>query len=182
MTGFPFFVAAVANGVNQADKLDKTTGVNNGGNLSSASFWNGLGNAFTGNLDFKRDMQLQDIANSFTAMENQKARDFEERLSNTAYQRAVEDMRKAGLNPYLLYNSGRSMQSTTPSSSSASGQIPTRSRSGRAFESLFSLLPTLLTVSSMNRTALLQAQTSKEVAKIRAQSALEVQAMKRGYL
>lgn len=182
MTGFPFFAAAVANGVNQADKLDKSTGVNNGGSLSNASFWNGLGNAFTGNLDFKRDMQLQDIANSFTAMENQKARDFEERLSNTAYQRAVADMRAAGLNPYLLYNSGRSMQATTPSSSSASGQIPTRSRSGRAFEALLSLLPTLLTVSSMNKNAILQAQTSKEVAKIRAQNALEVQALKRGYM
>lgn len=146
------------------------------------TFFQGIGNAFTGNEDFKRDMMLQDRANSFTSMENQKARDFEERLSNTAYQRAVEDMRKAGLNPYLLYSSGRSMQSTTPSSSSASGQIPTRSRSGRAFEALLSLLPTLLTVSSMNKNAILQAQTSKEVAKIRAQNALEVQAMKRGYM
>lgn len=168
--------------ISRAEHIDNMTGSNKTGNLSNANFWNGLGNAFTGNLDFKRDMQLQDIANSFTAMENQKARDFEERLSNTAYQRAVADMRAAGLNPYLLYSSGRSMQATTPSSSSASGQIPTRSRSGRAFEALLSLLPTLLTVSSMNKNAMLQAQTSKEVAKIRAQNALEVQAMKRGYL
>lgn len=172
----------VFSAIGRAERIDNMTGSNKTGNLSDANFWNGFGNMFTGNLDFKRDMQLQDIANSFTAMENQKVRDFEERLSNTAYQRAVEDMRKAGLNPYLLYSSGRSMQSTTPSSSSASGQIPTRSRSGRAFEALLSLLPTLLTVSSMNKNALLQAQTSKEVAKIRAQNALEVQAMKRGYM
>lgn len=178
MTGFPFFAAAVANVVNQADKLDKSTGVNNGGSLSNASFWNGLGNAFTGNLDFKRDMQLQDIANSFTAMENQKARDFEERLSNTAYQRAVADMRAAGLNPYLLYNSGRSMQATTPSSSSASGQIPTRGHSGKGFDYLISLLPALLNFSAMRSNAILSANTSRDIAAIRAQSALDVQQMR----
>lgn len=142
------------------------------------TFWQGLGNSFTGNEDFQRDLNLQERANRFTSSENQKARDFEERLSNTAYQRAVEDMRKAGLNPYLLYNSGRSMQSTTPSASSASGQIPTRGHSGKGFDFLASLLPLLINVSAQRSNAILSANTSKDVAAIRAQSALDVQQMR----
>lgn len=56
----------------------------------------------------------------FNAQESQKQRDFEEYMSNTAYQRAVEDMKRAGLNPYLVYSAGGTSGASTPSGASAS--------------------------------------------------------------
>lgn len=99
-------------------------------------------------LALKRSLIGADYQNSFNASEAQKQRDFEERMSSTAYQRAVQDMQKSGINPVLAFSQGGA---STPSGSSASSGYITSSRanSGRGFSnqgSLGSLIGTLLNV------------------------------------
>lgn len=86
-----------------------------------------------------RDLFVQSELNKFTADENQRARDFnsleaqkdrdwQEYMSSSSYQRVVEDLKRAGLNPILAYDNGGA---STPSGSSASSS-PSVSSAGRS--------------------------------------------------
>lgn len=82
-------------------------------------------------LAFQRDLEMMKKTNEFNAKEAEKNRDWQERLSNTSYQRAVEDMKKAGINPLMLVSSNGA---STPAGG-FSGSTSSRSSSARSTSS-----------------------------------------------
>ena len=85
--------------------------------------------------------QSAQSAMNFEASQAQISREWSEKMSNTAYQRAVEDLKLAGLNPILSVSQGGA---STPTSYSASGFSSSGSKgsgvSGKANKADFSAL------------------------------------------
>lgn len=84
-------------------------------------------------------------AMNYNSAEAQKNRDFQERLANTAHQREVADLRKAGLNPILTATGGNGASS--PVGGSASIGLP-----------------------SSNLAASVQANTQRKLGKVQAEN------------
>lgn len=94
--------------------------------------------------------------NEFNRIEAQKNRDFQERMSNTSYQRAVADLENSGLNSALAYSQGGA---SVPSGSSASASA---SGNGGFVQILGTLLNPLVSITK----AAIQANSAKALAQL----------------
>lgn len=114
--------------------------------------------------EFAREqMRFQEAQNAkamrFNADQAQLNRDFQERMSNTAHQREVEDLLKAGLNPVLSALAG----SSTPSGSAASG-VTSSGAAGTVDTTANQLLSSVINALIGQETAISVAEVNKQAA------------------
>lgn len=114
------FIKGVTTGDWQGDKLGETV------------LPNGVGGIPQQIGELRNDVSGVTSNNEFNSQEAQKQRDFEKMMSDTSYQRAVDDMVKAGISPSMFYASGGSGASTPSGASGSSG-------SGQAMDVLGSI-------------------------------------------
>ncbi|UYD39199.1 MAG: DNA pilot protein [Wigfec virus K19_141] len=112
------------------------------------------------------DARAQERANKENKLEAQINREFQERMSSTAYQRAMDDMKKSGLNPMLAYQQGGA---SVPSGSQAT--VQSASKTGLAAAGLQAYTGISAARSQIQNANTAQAQSESSISLQAAQSA-----------
>lgn len=83
----------------------------------------GVSSAFGQRSANRQNVALAEKRMSFEDAQAARQMEFQERMSSTAYQRAMGDMRKAGLNPMLAFQQGGASSPVGASGSGAQAQV-----------------------------------------------------------
>lgn len=110
---------------------------------------------------FERDMAMQAYANENASIEAEKAWERTMEADNTKIQRAVEDMKTAGINPIMAINGGFGDVPSSPTASASSARssgsnYSGSSAGGNGLGAIASILAGLITKGKSNGTTLSQ--------------------------
>lgn len=140
--------------------------------IANTALSDGKSNSTVSNLNSSPESFIRQLSNEntartfdFNSTEAEKARDFQEYMSNTSHQREVDDLIRAGLNPVLSANGGASAYSATSASGSADSS---------AVSVLGSLYATKLNNENAVKLAELNNKNNLEIAKLGNKNAKEV--------
>jgi hypothetical protein len=101
-------------------------------------------------------------------------REFQERMSNTSYQRAVEDLNKAGLSPMLAYSKGGA---STPGGATASGAATASSDFAGGIQKSNQRALTEAQIDVAKAQEQVNIQSAKQIAEQAKKTAIEVEQM-----
>jgi hypothetical protein len=132
----------------------------------------GLGGIVTSALSAAKPIMsfLGDAGTAYSSYRNAEMnRDFQEEMSNTAYQRTVKDLNAAGLSPMLAYSKG--------GASTPSGSVAEPVKLGETGQRTSSADLSRAQVDVAKSQELVNIQTAKQVAAQAAKTAIEVEQM-----
>lgn len=89
------------------------------------------------------------VTNRFNASEAEKNRRFEEYMSSTAYQRMMQDAKKAGINPYYLVQNSSGSSSPAGSAASSSYSFGSSKSSKKGSNALGNLATTAIAIAKI---------------------------------